>query len=172
GPLAGSDVALNLVNTAPTSWGEWSARYPNTRVLSLDTGHVRDYEEGAALRLEDASEGPSYPVSVLDDRLEAKHPVLGISINGEQKAYNLARVEVTGMLRDNVGGQDILILGFGEGNGATVYDPGDVVFETFEGTGQDRELVDDEGVRWWADEELLVNQRNGRELPVIPSQVA
>jgi hypothetical protein len=140
--------------------------------MALDTGHVRDYEEGVALRTEEASPDPMFPVAELDDRLDPKRRVLGVSINGERKAYDLVRVETTGLLRDNVGGEEILILGFGAGNGATVYASGDVTFEVLQGSGDGREVIDDEELPWWADEEGLLNQRNGAELPVIPSQVA
>ncbi len=172
GPLAGAEVTLNLVNTQRTTWGSWSARYPNTRVLGLDTGHVRDYDEGVALRLEQATEGPTFPVVELDDRHEPKRHVLGVSINGQHKAYDLARVETMGLLRDTVGGQSILILGFGPGQGATVYAAGGVTFQTLQGAGENREVIDDEDLAWWVDEEGLLNQRNGTTLPMIPSQVA
>lgn len=31
-----------------TTWGEWKRRHPDTSILSLDTGHSRDYGEGVA----------------------------------------------------------------------------------------------------------------------------
>lgn len=39
GPVAGT--RLELLPASHTSWQEWSARYPNTQVLSRDTGYHR-----------------------------------------------------------------------------------------------------------------------------------
>jgi len=50
GPLAGSGVELRYRPVVTTTWGEWRAAHPGTTVLSLDTGHQRDYSEGAAYR--------------------------------------------------------------------------------------------------------------------------
>ena len=50
GPLVGSDAVLTSRAAVTTTWGEWRRRHPQTDVLSLDTGHERDYSEGAAYR--------------------------------------------------------------------------------------------------------------------------
>ena len=41
GPLTGA--FLETIPSLITTWGEWSALFPNSRVLSTSTGHVRDY---------------------------------------------------------------------------------------------------------------------------------
>ncbi|HSH57376.1 MAG TPA: DUF3179 domain-containing protein [Halomonas sp.] len=41
GPLAGQ--GLEEVRVIWTNWGAWKARYPETRVLTQETGHVRNY---------------------------------------------------------------------------------------------------------------------------------
>jgi hypothetical protein len=41
--LAGKDIALNILPLIVSSWIEWVHRHPETLVLSIDTGHRRDY---------------------------------------------------------------------------------------------------------------------------------
>jgi hypothetical protein len=172
GPQAEDNASLRLVNSIRTTWSEWAARYPNTRVLSLDTGYVRDYAPGAALLIDDAAERPMFPVAELDERHEAKRRVLGVSIGGERKAYDLVTLEAVGVLRDVVGGQSIVILSAGSGRGATVYAADGTTFVGQQGTGVDREVVDDEEIRWFVDDERLLNSRNSRVRSAVPSQVA
>lgn len=41
GPFTGAK--LKRLPFTFTSWEKWRKRYPNTKVLSLETGHIRDY---------------------------------------------------------------------------------------------------------------------------------
>ena len=54
-----------------TPWGEWRRRHPRTTVLSLDTGHVRDYDEGEAYRLYFATDALMFPVPGDDTRVRS-----------------------------------------------------------------------------------------------------
>jgi len=51
GPLAGQGIELRTRSVVTTTWGEWRRRHPDTQVLSLETGHQRDYGEGVATRI-------------------------------------------------------------------------------------------------------------------------
>ncbi|MBX2849653.1 MAG: DUF3179 domain-containing protein [Acidiferrobacterales bacterium] len=48
GPLINKGISLERESVVTTTWGEWKRRHPNTTVLSLNTGHRRDYGEGIA----------------------------------------------------------------------------------------------------------------------------
>ncbi len=168
GPAAGA--RLTLLPAVRTTWGEWSDRYRNTRVLSLDTGFVRDYAEGVAIAADLASEGPLFPAPVPDDRLPVKARVVGVSAGGAHRAYLLDRVEAVGLLHDTLGGRSILLYSPGPGRGVTVYDSGATTFERVEGPAEDREIVDTEGLRWFMDDERLLNTRNSRTHNAIASQ--
>jgi len=173
GPLAEAGVRLVPRVSVRTNWGDWSARYPNTRVLSLETGHVRDYSPGAyELAAFEGIEGPSFPVSRLDDRLPAMTRVLGVSVGGARKAYPLAAVESAGIVRDTVGGTDIVIVSSGPGRGATVYDSLGTAFVGLSGPPADRVLTDADELTWFVSEEGLLNTRNSRTRTSLPSQTA
>ena len=72
GPLVGRGIELERRYVVTTTWGEWRRRHPGTQVLSLDTGHERDYREGMAYRDYFASDRLMFTVPELDDRLDNK----------------------------------------------------------------------------------------------------
>jgi hypothetical protein len=76
GALVGSDVALRPRAAVTTTWGEWRRRHPGTDVLSLDTGHERDYSEGAAYRDYFSTDRLMFSVPSTDTRLSNKAEVL------------------------------------------------------------------------------------------------
>lgn len=77
GPLAKHDISLPTREVVTTTWGEWRRRHPATTVLSLATGHTRDYREGAAYRDYFASDELMFPVpATADRRLANKQDVL------------------------------------------------------------------------------------------------
>ena len=76
GSLAGSDRRLTSHAVVTTTWGEWRSKHPATTVLSLDTGHRRDYSEGAAYRGYFSTDELMFQVSSTDTRLKNKDEVL------------------------------------------------------------------------------------------------
>ena len=78
GKLADEDIELERMSIVTTTWGEWKKRHPGTKVLSLNTGHARDYSEGAAYREYFATDELMFTVPKLDKRLKNKDEVLGL----------------------------------------------------------------------------------------------
>ncbi len=78
GPLVGRGIQLELRHIVTTTWGEWRRRHPETKVLSLDTGHDRDYGEGVAYRQYFATDELMFEVPSLDHRLKNKAEVLAL----------------------------------------------------------------------------------------------
>ena len=78
GPLVNQGIALATLPVVTTTWKEWRARHPETQVLSLDTGHERDYSEGAAYRDYFATDRLMFTVPKRDTRLKNKDEVLAI----------------------------------------------------------------------------------------------
>jgi hypothetical protein len=78
GPLVQLDLKLKPLPVVTTTWGEWRARHPDTRVLSLDTGFTRDYSEGAAYRAYFGTDELMFGVALRDGRLPNKAEVLVI----------------------------------------------------------------------------------------------
>lgn len=76
GQLVGQGIALNSRAVVTTTWQAWREQHPETTVLSLETGHVRDYSEGAAYRDYFATDQVMFTVPKLDRRLANKAEVL------------------------------------------------------------------------------------------------
>ncbi len=78
GELADKDIELEKMSIVTTTWGEWKKRHPGTKVLSLNTGHRRDYGEGVAYNQYFATDDLMFTVPKLDKRLKNKDEVLGL----------------------------------------------------------------------------------------------
>jgi len=84
GPLAGTGLQLEFAPVVTTTWEEWRARYPETLVLSLETGYRRDYSEGAAYRNYFGTQDLMFEVSRRDGRLKNKDEVLIVRLEGKK----------------------------------------------------------------------------------------
>ncbi len=98
GPLVTKQISLKAYPVITTNWGEWKKQYPNSEVLSLDTGHQRDYDEGVAYKKYFESDQLMFPVPSNDSSLALKDEVLVI----RHKNYNHSPIAVsTSKLRKN-----------------------------------------------------------------------
>ena len=78
GSLVGKNIKLKSLYVVTTTWKEWRTRHPNTTVLSLETGHTRDYGEGVAYHNYFATDKLMFNVPKTDHRLANKAEVLAI----------------------------------------------------------------------------------------------
>lgn len=90
-----------------TTWAAWRAAHPETDVLSLETGYQRDYTRDPYASYA-TSPAVMFPVGHQDARLAPKAWVLGGLLNGEAKAYPLARL-TDGAIQDVLGGQPVQV---------------------------------------------------------------
>ena len=170
GPLVGRDIVLHRGSVVTTTWGEWRRRHPDTRVLSLETGHRRDYAEGAAYRDYFATDEVMFTVPVLDARLNNKaevftlllaaHPEQPLAISADFLAANPVHNEA-------VEGTAFVVLTDPSGANRAYASEG-VVFTGYDG---DRSVQDSEGGTWQMDEHALTAE-DGRLLHRIPAQRA
>jgi len=110
GPLKGTPLAsLPLTHT---SWADWRAREPATRVLSADTGNPRDYSRDPYEGYE-AVPRLMFEVQHRDDRVYIKEWVLGVVVDGQAKAYPFERLARRlgneGTLQDRIAGRPVRI---------------------------------------------------------------
>jgi Protein of unknown function (DUF3179) len=78
GKLVGQGIALPSLHVVTTTWKEWRSRHPGTQVLSLDTGHQRNYDEGVAYREYFATDQLMFNVQHKDVRLANKAEILAL----------------------------------------------------------------------------------------------
>jgi hypothetical protein len=106
---------LESVPVVHTSWSDWRRRHPRTLVLSLDTGHNRDYGRDPYAGYE-LSEQLIFPVQFRSEGFHPKERVLGVSLGGAAKAYPFVELgkragtaDGATSFDDEVGGQRVRI---------------------------------------------------------------
>ena len=82
GPLATQGVVLEQVSVVASSWGDWKASHPMTRILAQDGGLGRTYEEDPLGGRDD--DGPIFPVGDVDPRLPVQEKVVGVVTHDDQ----------------------------------------------------------------------------------------
>ena len=176
GELVGSGLRLTPHAVVTTTWGEWRRRHPETTVLSLDTGHRRNYAEGAAYRAYFGSDDLMFAVSRRDARLPNKEEVLVLRLPDPERPGELSPLAVTArfLLRNRLyhrhfAGRNLVIVTSEQGANR-VYDVGDIRFERH----LDGERVaDDAGRAWRITEDALVPEDDaGVRLARVPAQRA
>jgi hypothetical protein len=100
---------LNTVPVQMTSWQEWKKQYPDSKLLSRDTGFSRNYDETPYLGYEKSSL-LYFQVGHTDDRYHKKENVIGLTIEGRSKVWPLSELNTTDVpLRDSIGNTDIIV---------------------------------------------------------------
>lgn len=84
GPM--KSARLKPVVMAHTSWADWSARHPNTLVLSRDTGHQRDYQRNPYDGYE-SSRTVMFAVRHASERFHPKELVVGLGAGKAAMAW-------------------------------------------------------------------------------------
>ena len=86
GPLRDADVVLEEITVVRSSWGEWKAEHPDTRIVARDGGIGRSYPADP-LGDRDA-DGPIFPIGEVDPRLDAQTFVVGVeTVEGGHVAF-------------------------------------------------------------------------------------
>ena len=112
---------LEMVPTMNTSWGEWKRKYPDTWVLTENTGYQRDYSRSPYQGYEKSAQ-LYFDVEHKDERFHPKETVVGIEINGKFKAYPFSELEKVkdGKLKDKFQGEELIINYKQESKSATI----------------------------------------------------
>jgi len=157
GTLAGQPLTMEALPVVTTTWGEWRTTHPTTTVLSLDTGHERDYAEGAAYREYFETDRLMFRVPRLDTRLKNKDEVLGVlvpAVGGGRQAVAFATgyLSRTRVHHETVEGRTFVVLTTRRGANR-VFESGAARFRNWV---DDQTVQDASGRQWRVTEEALV----------------
>ncbi len=170
GPLVGKGIELQSLHVVTTTWGEWRKRHPGTTVLSLDTGHHRDYAEGAAYREYFGSDRLMFTVPRLDARLRNKDEVLALRTSSnpaEQLAIAADFLAANRVYHDRVGTRHFVVLT--DASGANrVYESANLRFKSWDGESTVRDHIDQ---TWKVTEDRLMGP-GGMSLKRLPAHRA
>ncbi|MEM7171540.1 MAG: DUF3179 domain-containing protein [Pseudomonadota bacterium] len=165
GPLAQSGIALKIRPVTITSWANWSRQHPNTKVLSLETGYVRDYGSGVVYRNYFASPDLMFPTNTDQTRLRQKAYVYGIRVAGGAKAWPLTAFASEPVINDRVGFTNVVLIGNFETRSVRAYDRGNLSL-----SGSAQNLTGPGGI-WQITESAIVGP-DGRRLPRVAGHIA
>ena len=166
GKLAG--IKLERIPFDVAYWKEWKQLYPDSKVLSTDTGSNRPY--GADPYGDYYTNGDVlFPVLNRDDRLGLKEIVVGFENNGRYKAYKLQEIENKKVINDQVNGKPIALLSLHPFM-VRAFDPvvdGQVL--EFSYNKKEQNFVDSQtGSLWSFDGKAFGGQMKGKQLTRLP----
>ena len=93
GKLTGA--RLKLLSSTHTNWASWKSKYPETQVLSDDTGYRRDYDRDPYQGYEN-SERLMFGVNTKSRKYHPKEKVIGIELGKVTKAYPFSELKKAG----------------------------------------------------------------------------
>ena len=170
GPLTGTELVALPSEVA--TWAGWTSRYPDTLVLSRETGYERPYERDAFATYADVLDAGRFPFPVgeaaRDPRLAASALVVGVVLGGDARVYPIDGL--TDPINDEVGGEPVVV--FPTDGGATVYravhDGRTMVFQRRGSAYVDAGT----GSVWAADGAAVSGPLAGEQLQAIPTRTA
>ena len=99
---------LRWIPSQHLTWKAWKTTYPNSKVLSLDTGYHRNYKATPYSSYIN-SDDVMFPVPNNRDDLSNKTWVLGVIIDGIAKAYDVSKLPNNIEIKDKIGNTNIII---------------------------------------------------------------
>ena len=166
GPLKGA--YLDLMPAITATWSDWLTLWPQSRVLSRNTGYERDYQHDAFDGYSKLDSEPGFPVSTLDHRLQPKAVVLGVEADDGPVAYSLTAMGPWAALNDELDGRPIVVFS-GRSNAGAIFEA-TVDDKRLEFAVVDEVFVDvDTGSTWDLAGRATAGPFAGRRLVSVPS---
>jgi len=123
GQLTDSGVQLKIRPITISSWKDWQKANPTTTVLSLNTGHIRNYDSGVVYREYFNSPDLMFPAALNDEsRIRRKDYVFGFRGLAASKAWPLEIFSESPVINDTVGAQPLVLIGDAETRTVRAYE--------------------------------------------------
>jgi hypothetical protein len=168
GPLVTSGIKLKIRPVIITSWKSWRKAHPDTKVLSLETGHSRNYGSGVVYADYFASPDLMFPTSVRDEsRLKRKDYVFGIRELDVARAWPLDVFKGGKVINDTFAKRSVVLIGDAATRTVRAYERGANTFAP----GENETSLNSEGKVWKITEDALVGP-NGEALPRLAGHLA
>jgi len=168
GELTGSGIELNVLPVVTTTWGEWKKQHPNTKVLSLETGFIRDYTPGKAYSHYFNSSELMFPALSNDKRLNPKDQVFGLRMTGVEKAWPLSSFTDGKVINDRVGVLQLVLIGDAETRTVRAYRSEGRKFEKL---NDKLNTILSDSEKWQVTEKALIGP-NDEKLSRLPGHIA
>jgi hypothetical protein len=108
--IAGKYAGINLQKLPfdLAYWKDWKQLYPQSKVLSKDTGSPRPYGADPYRDYYNSSD-ILFPISNRDNRLGLKEIVIGLQNDGLTKAYKLQDIEKLKVINDQLNNKSVIL---------------------------------------------------------------
>lgn len=166
GPLVGSGIALKQRPVVITTWDSWKASNPTTKILSVNTGHRRNYGSGVVYQDYFGSPDLMFPAQVDQSARQQKDYVFAVRQFGAARAWPLAAFEKRSVLNDAIGDRPLLLIGDAGKRSVRAYERGARTFKAVAGG-----LQDADGATWRVGEDALVGP-DGTRLPRVAGHIS
>ena len=181
GELVGSGIKLEYFPVALTTWGEWLAEHPDTKVQSRETGYypARSYEREDSPRSiyfayrEDPE--TMFPIWNRDEQLAPKQLVLGVVAGVGYKAYSIDALRQDRLVNDSVADVDLVVVASSLSADALVFRSGGRQFMLPDDAPVSLPdmLIDEDGAEWHVERDRLwKNDDPAETLPLHPANVS
>lgn len=168
GELVGSEIVLKTRPVAITTWANWLAKHPATKVLSLETGYTRDYTPGRPYAEYFNSPTTMFPARLNDTRLETKAYVFALRDEAAEKAWALSLFEGGAVINDKAGDVPVVLIGDTATRTVRAYASGG---RQFSATDDNADIVRADDGDWQITEDALI-PANGEPLPRLAGHIA
>ncbi|MDQ3395430.1 MAG: DUF3179 domain-containing protein [Bacteroidota bacterium] len=106
------DTKPEVINLVETTWGTWKEMYPDTRVISTNTGHNRNYQRFPYGDYKINQSSILFPIGKNDTRLPAKERVLTLFAGETVKSYSIELFgEQNRLIKDEFEGEGLVVVG-------------------------------------------------------------
>ena len=105
-----SGTELKQIPSSIVAFSEFTAAYPDAKILSRATGHVRPYGRNPYRGYDRAGNSPFLFHDPADPRLPAMERVIGVQANGKQRLYPFSVFKASPVINDEVGGRSVVVL--------------------------------------------------------------
>lgn len=158
GSLVGKGIKLEYLSVVTTTWGEWKKRHPKTKVLSLDTGHQRNYGEGVAYKDYFSTDKLMFTVPEIDRSLKNKDEILSIrlpEVPDENYAISSKFLKKNSIYKSKIGNVSYTV--FTDRTGAhRVFKTEEIKFKEYD---KIETVKDTNGIIWKISEEKMTNTK-------------
>ncbi|MEJ6396525.1 DUF3179 domain-containing protein [Yoonia sp. 208BN28-4] len=166
GPLVGSGITLSQRPVAIDTWANWSSAHPDSRVLSLETGHRRDYGSGVVYNDYFASPDLMFPALVDETDARQKDYVFGVRQFGGSKAWPLQAFTDRRIINDGMLDTPLVLIGDPDTRSVRAYERGALQFQQSDGG-----LAANDGTTWQVTEAALIGP-DGTQLARVAGHIA
>ena len=163
---------MEVLPTMFMRWADWREAYPDSRVLSLDTGYHRPYDRDPFTQLPQLLNGGRFPFPVgeaaRDPTLPAGEQVISLVLAGDARAYPIEALAGQ-VVNDEVGGVPLAVIVDSNGTATALTRQTDDQVLTL--AWAEDTLVDEEtGTRWTNTGEAISGPLQDTQLELIPAR--